>query len=132
MRRIFIFTLQVICTLTITAQTTGKARLQAFAFSETTYINKLSDNGLWAVASNVDANDATLYNYPYLLDITKGTSISLLSEAEKLSSPDCCANDITDDGKIVVGGQGYYRNTLPSLNPCIHLVGKPIPGKVCR
>ncbi|MBR2359950.1 MAG: choice-of-anchor J domain-containing protein [Bacteroidaceae bacterium] len=103
MRRIFILVLQVICTLTITAQTTGKARLQAFAFSETTYINKLSDNGLWAVASNVDANDATLYNYPYLLDITKGTSISLLSEAEKLSSPDCCANDITDDGKTVVG-----------------------------
>lgn len=103
MRRIFTFVLYIICTLTIIAQTTNKARIQVFAFSETTYINKLSDNGLWGVASNVDANDATLNNYPYLLDISKGISFSLLSEEEKLSSPDCSANDITNDGKTIVG-----------------------------
>ena len=103
MRRIFISILTFFCVLALVAQTSKTARVQGFAFSETTYINKLSDNGLWGVASNVDANDATQNNYPYLLDISKGTTLSLLSEAEKLSSPDCSANDITDDGKIVVG-----------------------------
>ncbi|MBR5803052.1 MAG: choice-of-anchor J domain-containing protein [Bacteroidaceae bacterium] len=105
MRRIFIsfLLLQSLFFLTTTAQTSTSARVQGFAFSETTYINKLSDNGLWAVASNVDVNDATLNNYPYLLDVSKGISFSLLSEAEKLSSPDCSANDITDDGKTIVG-----------------------------
>ena len=105
MRRIFIsfLLLQSLFFLTITAQTSTSARVQGFAFSETTYINKLSDNGLWGVASNVDVNDATLNNYPYLLDISKGISFSLLSEEEKLSSPDCSANDITDDGKTIVG-----------------------------
>lgn len=104
MRRIFIsfLALQSFFLLTITAQSSG-ARVQGFAFSETVYINKLSDNGLWGAASNVDANDATLNNYPYVLNISEDTTLSLLSEEEKLSSPDCCANDITDDGKTVVG-----------------------------
>lgn len=105
MRRIFIPFLLLLSLfyLTATAQNPTPARVQGFAFSETTYINKISDNGLWGVASNVDVNDATLNNYPYLLNISNGTSLSLLSEAEKLSSPDCSAYDITDDGKIVVG-----------------------------
>ncbi len=105
MKRIFTSFLlfQSLFCLTAIAQVSAHARVQGFAFSETTYINKLSDNGQWGVASNVDANDATLNNYPYLLDIHKGTTLSLLSETEKLSSPDCSANDITDDGKIVVG-----------------------------
>ena len=105
MRRIFIsfWLLQSFFYLTATAQKPTSARVQGFAFSETTYINKLSDNGLWGVASNVDANDATLDNYPYLLDIAKGTALSLLSETDKLSSPDCGVFDITDDGKMAVG-----------------------------
>ena len=77
--------------------------IRTFIFSETSYINKLSDNGKWAVASDVDVNNATLRNYPYLLDVTTGNSYALLSETEKLSSPDCGAMDVTDDGKTVVG-----------------------------
>ncbi len=80
-----------------------KAVIRSYVFTETSYINKLSDNGLWAVASGVDANNSTLENYPYLLDVATGKSLALLTEAETLSSPDCGARDVTDDGKLVVG-----------------------------
>lgn len=89
--------------LAISVRASGVATVRCFAFSETSYINKLSDNGLWAVASNVDANNSTLENYPYLLNIATGASLALLSEQEMLSSPDCGARDVTDDGKNIVG-----------------------------
>ena len=105
MRRIFIFISFIFCTTTqwILAQSANLPVLQPYATSETVYINKLSDNGLWAVASNVDANNSTLENYPYRFDVTKGQVLPLLTEEEKLSSPNCSARDVTDDGKTIVG-----------------------------
>ncbi len=102
MRRIFILFSIVLCTTSqwIFAQS---AILQPYATSETVYINKLSDNGLWAVASNVDANNSTLDNYPYRFDVTTGKTLSLLSEEEKSSSPNSSAHDVTDDGCTIVG-----------------------------
>lgn len=105
MKRIFCFLITFLhfALVQLLAQTTVNAVIRTFTFSETAYINKLSDNGRWAVASGVDANDNTLENYPYLLDITNNKSYSLLNEEEKLSSPDCGVRDITDDGTLVVG-----------------------------
>lgn len=105
MRRIFIFISFIFCTTTqwMLAQSANLPVLQPYATSETVYINKLSDNGLWAVASNVDANNSTLENYPYRFDVTKGQVLPLLTEEEKLSSPNCSARDVTDDGKTIVG-----------------------------
>lgn len=94
--------------VSILAQTAEKAVIQTFTFAETAYINKLSDNGQWAVASGADANDNTLENYPYLIEVATGKSYSLLSETEKLSSPNCSVRDVTDDGTLVVGSyQGH-------------------------
>ena len=105
MRRIFILFSIVLCTTTqwIFAQSTALPTIQPYATSETVYINKLSDNGLWVVASNVDANNSTLDNYPYRFDVTTGKTLSLLSEEEKLSSPNSSAHDVTDDGCTIVG-----------------------------
>lgn len=105
MRRIFILLTLVLCTVAswTFAQSATTPTIQMYATSETSYINKLSDNGLWAVASNVDANNSTLENYPYLFDVTTGSVLSLLTEEEKLSSPNCSARDVTDDGKTIVG-----------------------------
>lgn len=117
MKRIFCFLITFLhfAIVPLLAQTTAKATIRTFTFSETVYINKLSDNGRWAVASGVDANDNTLENYPYLLDIVNNKSYSLLNETEKLSSPDCGVRDVTDDGSIVVGSwQG---------KPAIGLIG---------
>ena len=105
MRRIFIFITLILSAASqvVFAQVAASPVLRAYATSETVYINKLSDNGLWAVASNVDANNSTLENYPYLFNVQTGSVLSLLSEDEKLSSPDCGARDVTDDGKLIVG-----------------------------
>lgn len=105
MRRIFILLLVVLGVVAqrTVAQTTEVPVIRPYATAETVYINKLSDNGLWAAASNVDANNSTLENYPYRFDVTTGDVLSLLTEDEKLSSPNSSARDITDDGKVVVG-----------------------------
>ena len=103
MRRIFTLVSLLICVHFCMSLRGQEVSLRSFTFAETVYINKLSDNGLWAVASNVDANNSTLENYPYLLDVAAGTSVSLLTEAEMLSSPDCGVRDVTDDGRTVVG-----------------------------
>lgn len=77
--------------------------IKAFTMEEGCYLNKLSDNGLWGAAYGADANNTTLENYPYLLDIANHKTISLLSDEQKASSPNCGAHDVTDDGKIAVG-----------------------------
>ena len=115
MRRIFIFITLILSAASqvVFAQVAASPVLRAYATSETVYINKLSDNGLWAVASNVDANNSTLENYPYLFNVQTGSILSLLSEDEKLSSPDCGARDVTDDGKLIVGSyQGHLMKHM--------------------
>ena len=105
MRKIYtaLFAFCCIFVESATAQTNTSPTIHSYATSETVYINKLSDNGKWAVASNVDANNSTLENYPYLFNTQDGTTLSLLSESEKLASPDCGARDVTDDGRTIVG-----------------------------
>lgn len=105
MRRIFILLSLILCATSqrFFAQSITVSTIRTYATSETVYINKLSDNGLWAVASNVDANNSTLENYPYLFNVTTGAVLSLLTDEEKLSSPNCSARDVTDDGKTIVG-----------------------------
>lgn len=105
MRKIFITFSVFLCALTqvASAQNPTSSTIQPYATSETVYINKLSDNGAWVVASNVDANNSTLENYPYRFNTSDGSVLSLLSEDEKLSSPDCGARDVTDDGRTIVG-----------------------------
>lgn len=86
-----------------TLQAQEKPVIKSFTFSETSYINKLSDNGRWGAAYGSDENNSTLENYPYLLDIVNHKSISLLTDDEKSASLNCGAHDVSDDGKMVVG-----------------------------
>ncbi len=105
MRKIYVLLTILFCAISqcTMAQTVTNPTIHPYATVETVYINKLSDNGDWAVASNVDANNSTLENYPYRFDVATGRALSLLTEEEKLSSPNCSARDITDDGKTIVG-----------------------------
>lgn len=65
-------------------------------------IHSMSDNGKWAVAYGV--NDATsTYCYPKLVDLTKHTYSEILTEDEMNMGIESYANDVTDDGNIVVG-----------------------------
>lgn len=81
----------------------NKPVIMNFSFNETSYISNISDNGLWGVAYGADENNSTLDNYPYLFNVQTGEIISLLTDEEKLSSPDCSARDVTDDGRYAVG-----------------------------
>ena len=125
MRRIFIFITLILSAASqvVFAQVAASPVLRAYATSETVYINKLSDNGLWAVASNVDANNSTLENYPYLFNVQTGSVLSLLSEDEKLSSPDCGARDVTDDGKLIVGSYQGMENYYDRLQTYVQALG---------
>ena len=65
-------------------------------------IHSMSDNGKWAVAYGV--NDATsTYSYPKLVDLTRHSFSDILTQDELDAGIESYANDVTDDGNIVVG-----------------------------
>lgn len=83
------------------AQTKTGAQLIPVNFPQSSaYFTSLSDNGLWATAVAVDESNATLLGYPYLIDATTGELKQLWTGSNAIGFT---ANDVTDDGKMVVG-----------------------------
>lgn len=90
-----------------------------FSFEDQSIIQGMSDNGKWAVASGGEASEARLIN----LDTYEAISISTTEKAEK-------ANDVSNDGTIVVGSQNavpvYYSTmnktwqTLETKSPYVY------------
>jgi len=77
-----------------------------YEYDDQTIIQGMSDNGKWAVASGGEAAAARLIN----LDTQEATVISTTAKSEN-------AQDVTDDGKIVVGsanGKPAFYNTSTS------------------
>ena len=94
------------------AQVTPEARLTKYGMSDGSVIRGISDNGKWAVAYG--SNGATSeYSYPKLVDVENGVVTELLSASDAESGTASQANDVTDDGKMVVGGisgtPAYYN-----------------------
>lgn len=86
----------------LSAQQSADARLDSYVMADGSLIRGLSDNGKWAVAYGV--NDATSsYHFGKLVNIAANMVTELLSEDEKLSVAENEANDVTDDGTLVVG-----------------------------
>ena len=84
------------------AQVTPEARLTKYGMSDGSVIRGISDNGKWAVAYG--SNGATSeYSYPKLVDVENGVVTELLSASDAESGTASQANDVTDDGKMVVG-----------------------------
>lgn len=83
------------------AQTASDVQVIPVNFEQSTaYFTSLSDNGLWAVAVATDGENTALVGWPYLVNAVTG-------EMTKLWTGDVAtgfsANDVTDDGKMVVG-----------------------------
>ena len=104
------FLLGLFGSLGVKAQTATGAEVIPIHFPQTScYITALSDNGQWAVASGTDEENTTISGYPYLINATTG-ELTELWQGEDFAG--YTANDVTDDGKIVVGsynGAAYYN-----------------------
>ena len=95
------------------AQVTPDARLTKYGMSDGSVIRGMSDNGKWAVAYG-SSSATSEYSYPKLVDIEKGVVTELLSASDIESGTPSQVNDVTDDGKMVVGGKSgkpAYYNT---------------------
>lgn len=94
------------CSLGMKAQAVSGAQVIPVNFSQSTVaFTSLSDNGLWATAIGWNEDSATEAGYPYLIDASTGTLTPLWTEGNGLGYS---ANDVTDDGKMVVGSAGGH------------------------
>lgn len=116
------------------------AQLTTVNFPKAAAFTSLSDNGLWATATGVNDDDQSMYAYPYLINVQTGGLTELWVEADLIKSLE--ANDVTNDGKTIVGSYDSYPAyydlnqgqwvTLASENPgkatCVTPDGKYIGG----
>ncbi len=66
-------------------------------------LDRLSDNGLWAVGYGKSQLAENYYSFPRLYDVKNNEVKYLFTPAEETSVAIMTANDVTDDGSIVVG-----------------------------
>lgn len=78
--------------------------LSVFNYGDNTCIRGMSDNGKWIVMYGVSAADGSKYANAKLIDVANKIKYDLTPE----NVPDgaCAANDVTDDGRLVVGSAG--------------------------
>ena len=88
-----------------TAQT-GKPVMHSYAFDDNGILTGMSDNGLWAVASATNSSNTLISEGPRLLGVDSGTELLLSEGYEEGESLNCGANDVTNDGNVVVGRFG--------------------------
>ena len=88
-----------------TAQT-GKPVVHSYAFDDNGILTGMSDNGLWAVASATNSSNTLISEGPRLLGVDSGTELLLSEGYEEGESLNCGANDVTNDGNVVVGRFG--------------------------
>lgn len=106
---ICMFLLGLLCSFNVKAQVISGADVISVTFPyQTNYFTSLSDNGLWATVGGTDTENTTIYAYPYLCNTQTGELIQLW-DGDNVKG---IANDVTNDGKIVVGvynnGPAYY------------------------
>lgn len=88
-----------------TAQT-DKPVMHSYAFDDGGILTGMSDNGLWAVASATNSSNTLILENPRLLGVDSGTELLLSEGYEEGKSLNCGANDVTNDGNVVVGRFG--------------------------
>ena len=81
--------------------------LNVYKLTDQTCIRGMSDNGLWAVAYGVSPSGG--YDYPQLIDVKNSRIVDMKGEDALMTEG--TANDVTDDGSIVVGS----RNEKPAV-----------------
>ena len=122
--------------LSIIGITTGYAQKQEvlwqYDMSDGSTIHGMSDNGKWAVAYGLSEATSS-YSFPKLVNLTNHTQKEILTESELNSGIECFLNDVTDDGKFLVGcynGQPAYLNTETNKWIMLPIVDGNVGGRV--
>ncbi len=80
----------------------NKPKIQKYSFDDNGYVQALSDNGKWALEA-YGTNELAEAGIPKIINVTTGETIEFQSAAEVAQYGKQPANDITNDGEIVVG-----------------------------
>lgn len=80
-------------------------KFHLFSFDDNAEINRMSDNGKWAVADAKSPEDDSKRAYPKLINLSDDNVTLLYEENSTSASNWYDAKDVTDDGSIVVGSQ---------------------------
>ena len=103
----FRFLLLTLCTLVLpwaaqSAKADDEVKLTQYTMTDGALIRGMSDNGCWAVAYTPHPADA-YYTYARVIDLTTHQDVFLTTQEEMEMGTESQANDITDDGLLVVG-----------------------------
>ena len=86
-----------------TALAQGEPHFQFFKFDDNALINSMSDNGLWAAADATNAANSLFRTGPRLINLVTEESTLLTSAYDESEIISAAANDVSNDGSIVVG-----------------------------
>lgn len=107
MRKIVLFMVLTVALLPLCAQEQPpRPTLLKITFPQSAAITSLSDNGNWATACGV-GEDQSEPAYPYLINAIDGQLTELWDDSNPVMGG-LAANDVTDDGQIVVGSCGGW------------------------
>ena len=87
----------------VAAQDASKPEYRYYSFDDGALLQRLSDNGRWAVACGASSEDANYMMGAKLIDTQTGVPTSLLEGLKTDTVFSSAAFDVTDDGNIVVG-----------------------------
>lgn len=79
--------------------------IKSFTFDDSAILNSMSDNGQWAVADAANPSNSLLRIHPRLIDLRAASPVvtELCADIDEASIVSAQANDVTDDGNLVVG-----------------------------
>ncbi len=122
----------LICAVSLTAATAlaaegDKPQIRKYSFDDNGYVQALSDNGQWAIEA-YGTNELSEAGNPRIINVLTGETFKFQTEAEITQYGKQPANDITNDGEIIVGAfknaPAYWRKstrqwvTLPYPSTC--------------
>lgn len=102
------FLLSIIGTIvcaSVSAQQPASPKLTVYDFGDQSCVNKVSDNGKWAVSFGPAVSNASTYTNARLINIETGEVTALGLENDETEPLVCAAYDVTDDGMVV----GSYK-----------------------
>ena len=102
-RTLFSLLLLLSSLLAHTAFAQGAPHFRFFKFDDAALINSMSDNGLWAAADATNSANSLFRTGPRLINIETEESTLLTASYDENEIISAAANDVNNDGTIVVG-----------------------------
>lgn len=91
----------LLCAVT-TVSADSKPTIRKFIYSDNSIVEKISDNGEWAIAVG-GSTEAQENNRPRLINLSTGEEVYLQTTADVTTNGNCHAVAVSNDGSIVVG-----------------------------